>query len=336
MKKLFGGILVFGLALAGCSKDDGVTQVLPVTDAEALKSQASSVDSIADFSASDETTIDDQGLRDDSYDAESGPAADYIRGTATVALDSLKPLRWGRHILSVTRNYQTVLSGDTLGLVTIMKTITGELVVAYGQRTPDTLIVDTVVHKPFTEQITRKVLFARIARTDDPHRNWVPVAVTMVQGKTTGGNLFTIASIELSDTTFHYDSTFTDPLTTWFRLGRFHGSVPVWSVRDSVTLRLTVTSTDTAAEYAYLRSGIGADREHRQFGRARMPLVSQTNSGEVYTRVYEKSFTARLPLWFSFLGRFNAVADVVSKGTLADPAAPATNEFWGSPYVVIR
>ncbi len=66
-----------------------------------------------------------------------------------------------------------------------------------------------MIKKLFTDVTKRNILFKRIARHEDPFRNWVPVAITMVDGNSQGTNLFSISSLELKDTTpdcpFVYD-----------------------------------------------------------------------------------------------------------------------------------
>jgi hypothetical protein len=290
-------------------------------------------DSVAVFIASDEATIDDGGMRPDDYEsllpASGAPAAAGLHG---LLADSLIPLRWGRHITGVTRTSEATIIGDSIANVLLTKTITGEFRVGYGTRTPDTTIVDTVVDKPFTNVVQRKVTFRRIARHEDKFRNWIPVAVTMVLGKTQGGNPFSIVSMEVDETRFDRHLSFTDPLNTWFVLGFRHGTVPVVPAPDTITVRVTVLGADTAGEIVHLRHGVGGG-EHREFRRSRMRLVSSTGSAGAYTRVYERQFVARRPAWE--IGRFNLVVDVLSRGSIFDMAAPYANEFWGMPYVVI-
>jgi hypothetical protein len=334
MKKLqmVSLVILAMAALAGCSKTEMATEVGPVTDQQALASQVLTADSVSAFTLSDEAAIDDGGMRPDEYEsllpATAGPAP---RGLNGIMADTLIPLRWGRHITGVERNSQATIVGDSIANVLLTKTITGEFWVGYGTRTPDTTIVDTIVKKPFTNIVQRKVTFKRIAHHDDAFRNWIPVAVTMVLGKTQGGNPFSIVSMEIADTRLHRDSTFTDPLNDWFRLGFLHGNVPVVPVGDSITVRVTVASADSGAEIVHLRQGV--DVEHREFRRARMQLVSSSGGPGAYTRVYERQFVARRPRWNG--GGFNLIADVLSRGSIVDAAAPYANEFWGIPYIVV-
>ena len=331
----------FLIALIGCTKDNVITPPGSLTDQQALQGAVTSIDSVADFSSSDEATIDDNGMRNPEYDGFAKIDAGVLGNLGTIFGDSLYPVRWGRHIFwnQVTRHYDVVINpGDSTALVTITKVLPGEFWVGIGFKTVDTVVIDTIIKKPFTEVVKRKVRFIRVARTDNPLRNWVPIAITMVLGKTRPDSLnqFSVASLELENLG-HFDTTFTDPLQTWFRLGLFRGSVPHFRVGDSVRVRITVNSANDSAEIAHLRYGIAGDGADRR--RTLMHLVSTTGGPGNFTRVYERVFISRLPLFLPpgvLAVRFNAIADVLSYGSIYINDAPFSNEFWGVPYVVVR
>ncbi|HUL43921.1 MAG TPA: hypothetical protein VLY03_06150 [Bacteroidota bacterium] len=333
-------LLVAGtvFAITGCTNNSSMAPVStgPTTDQAALTQAVSTVDSVSAFSTSDEATIDDGGMHADEYSSASGTTPDYAMSTTSVTGDSIYPIRWGRHVTGISRQYDVQITGDTLALVTITKTITGVFRVGLGVHTPDTTYVDSIINKPFTMDVNRKVLFKRIAHTDNPLHNWVPVAVTMVEGTTDSGKQFSITSIEVSDTHRGYDTTFTDPLNSWFRLGLFHGCIPEFVANDSITVRVTVSSSDTSNEIVNLRHDIAGNRLHPDFGRLRMPLVSVTGGAGSYTRVYARTITTHFPAWGILAERFNLIVDVMSHGSIYDNSAPFANEFWGSPYITVR
>jgi len=340
MKKyqVFAILSAFGamLILSGCSKDNVSGPGPAQGDVEAMKFMIEHSDSVAAFSASEEFSIDDEGDQNAAYDMLAGAAAEpQIIGA--VAADSSHPLKWGRRIHwdKIVRDYHVVMSGDTLATVTVTKTIPGQFWVAWGMRTNTGVVFDTLVKKPFTEETKRNFLFKRIGRNAELRRNWIPVALTMVQGQSQGASAFSIASLSVSETRFGFDTTITDPLNTWFRFGfkHGHGCIPIFPVRDTVTVQVTITSADDSAEVVYLRHGIGWDNRIRR--RAPFELVSTTGGPGNYTRVYERKFTTELGTW-SHVARFNAVVDAFSHGSIYDKAAPLDNEFWGAPYIVAR
>ncbi len=310
--------LVVMIAFAGCSKDSNPPISPQATESEVLQRMVTSMDSIAEFSSSDEATIDDEGTQEPDYDLIS-------KITAPVS-----PVRWGRHIFwdQIVRNYTVVKIGDTVAVVTVTKTIPGEFWV--GIRFTDTIRVDSILKKPFTETVVRKIRFRRVAHFEEHERNWVPVAMTLAVGKTNSINNFSIASLEISG---KIDTTITNPLDTWFRFGRYHGCIPVLFTGDSLKVRVTLNSSDDSSEVVVLRHGIAGGWHER--GRVRMPLVSVSGSSGGYVRVYEKTFRTGLPLGI-WSARFNATVDVISHGSIYDDSAAFSNEFWGAPYIVIR
>lgn len=316
----------------GCSHGTSVNTT--VTDQQVLQQMVTNVDSVAEYSASDEATIDDNGLKDPDYSGIAKESA-YSFGHMSASVgDSLKPLRWGRHIFwnQIVRNYNIVMQGDTAALVTITKTIPGEFWVGFGAIVADSVHIDTVVHKPFTEQVSRNVLFRRIAHTSVLERNWVPVTITLVQGKSQTTNSFTLVSVEIVDSVRNVDTTITDPLNTWFKLGILRGSIPRFVAGDSITIRASVTSSDDSNEVVVLRQSVAA---RGLINRVRMNLVSVNGGPGSYLRVYEKRFRASAPV-LALLGRYNALVDVFSHGSLYSMTDPFMNEFWGSPYIVVR
>ena len=340
-RRLLAACMCIGLMLAieGCSKDDvtglqGGGQSASPADVQAMKTMVEGGDSVSEFSASEIYSIDDNGMQGSDYDilAKAGITPEVVRSVTT---GSLVPLRWGRHIFwdQIVRHYDVTVVGDSQATVAVTKTIPGEFWIGFGTRTADSVVLDTLVKKPFTEIVKRNIIFRRVARFLDARRNWVPVAITMVQGKSEGTSDFSIASLELSESHWSYNTTITDPLNTWFRLGWLHRTVPLFPAGDTITLKATVISTNDSAEIVYLRHGVGGDGFGRR--RIRMNLVSTIGGPGNYTRVYKKQFMTRA-LTIGLPGRFNAVIDVFSYETIFDPAAPFSNEFWGCPYIVAR
>jgi hypothetical protein len=321
------------LILGGCSEKNSVTESAQ-TDEQALKTAVTEIDSVADFSASDELSIDDDGMKNPEFDGMADMGMENISLGKTPA-DSIYPVRWGRHIFwqRIVRNYSVIIQGDSLAFVLITKTIPGEFIVGWGIKTSDTVIVQDTIKKSFTETMQRKVIFKRTARTDNPRKNWAPIAITIVNGKTNDVNNFSIASLEISVPVRSYDTTFVDPLNHWFRLGLFLGSIPKFLPGDSVVVKLTVTSADSSPEIVHLRHGIANGRPER--GRMKMHLESTTGTLGNYVRVYTRSFRARLPMGI-IATRCNIITDVLSDDTIYSTTFPFSNEFWGVPYIVIR
>ncbi len=309
-------IFLFALliALVGCSKDEVVNP--PTTDAQAIEEMLTSVDSVAEFSESDESTISDP----DEMEWEK-----YGFNKATTPV---KVFKWGRRVISVDRNVNVTHLGDTMAVALLTKVFHGNLVIAASY--DDTAHhADTVIRKPFHERVQRKVIFSRIANSDNPRRNWKPIAISLVAGGTVPDSLnqFDIEKLEVFAPADTY--TVTNPLNTWLRLGAQRDRVPVVRHGDTITVRLTVVSSDDSSEAVAFR-WFGENKHDR----ARMRMVSETSTGDGFERVYERTFRAHLPLGPRPVGRFNVVLDVHAWGSLNDDAMPVSNGLWGFPYDV--
>ncbi|HTK81110.1 MAG TPA: hypothetical protein VL633_02365 [Bacteroidota bacterium] len=319
MKNKASILLICGMALlvSSCAKDSAVSPSsgTPSTDKEAIIRSVES-DSLGEMSSADETVIDDGSP--ESLDKEA---------------TAIRPIRWGRRIVAVSRHINVDIIGDSIAIATITRTITGNFIIAAAYQDTSRW-ADTIITKPFSEQVVRKIRFRRIARTSSYLRNWIPVAITLVEGATQpdNANLFEIRSIEYS---FPWSTdTVTDPANTWLRFGRVMSGIPVLHIGDSVQVTLHVSSADPDTELAVLRY---MTNPVPVFGvrRVRMKLTGSLWNGTAYDRTYSATFYGALGI-FTNVGRFNATVDVLSHGSLFDDARPFSNRFWGLPYIVVR
>ncbi len=313
------------LAAVGCRKDEG-PDALP-TDEDAIKSALTSpnpLDTAANFSNSEEYTIDDGGLQDIEYSEGS-----RFPNNGKVAYP-INPLRWGRQVQSVSKSVSVDrLQGDSLAVATITKIVAGTLHIL-ARRDSGGVIDTNHYTKAFVDTARRKVLFARIRRTVDPRLNWRPIAISLVEGHSPTDN-FRIDSVEVM--TPRDTVVVTDPLSTWIRLGFFAGGrrmMLIWPA-DSVRIRVTITSQDTsqdgsAREFVVLHWGISRFNGHRH--RAPIWFSSQSGGPGSWTRIYERTFYPH-----PHSGLFNAVIDALSYKTLADDGPEYSNKFWGKPYI---
>ena len=311
------------VVVGGCKKEEGGGP-LP-TDENAIQSLASSQnpqDTIATFSNSEESAIDDGGL-------PATPGDDYYVGQGFYPKVGevtwpITPLRWGRQVQSVSRSVAVErLPGDTLAVATITKVVAGILHILAIRDSGG--VRDTVqVTKAFEDTARRKVLFARIRHTEDPRLNWWPIAISLVEGHSPTSN-FTIDSIEVM--TPRDTVTVTDPLNTWLRFG-FFGRFRILHIMptDSVRVQVTISSQNDSSDLVWLHWGVGWGDGRRH--RARIAMISESGGVGAWTRVYARTFHAH-----QHLGRFNAVIDALSYGTLFDDTAAYSNKFWGKPYI---
>src|SRR5271169_212069 len=331
-------LAMLGALIAGCSSNNNPTSASAVvTDQQAVTQIATTTDSVAQFLSSEEATINDGGLQLVGVGGNAIPAEikfdRELYHTSSIA-DSV--VEWGRviNVNQIVREYTVVVVGDSIAYVTITKTVPGDFEVAWGTRpTSDSVVIDTVIHKLFTQVIKRRVELKRIARNADPLRNWTLVAITFVTGKTVGSVTFGIDSLEITDNHVGYDSTYGSPLQSWFRFGRYRESIPIFYAGDTVTVRLTVSGSDSLPEIVILRHDV--DGSGFLSPRLHMSMISQTGVSGNHTRTFQRSFIPRLPQG-ALIARFNALADVFPNRCLYSKTAAYENELWGLPYIVIQ
>ncbi len=313
--KIFSVLFVTGMIfiIGGCSEESTTPVVL--SDEEAIQMQVATIDSVADYSASDEASINDGEAKDWEYSAFPKLA---------VPID---PLRWGRIVDNVNRQINVTIIGDTVAVADLTRSINGRIVISAMY---DTSVNPTMIVKQFQTEVHRRIRFERIARTRDPRLNWIPFAITPVYGETDTTD-YEIVRLEMYTP---YDTIeVTDPLMHWFRLGRWNDGIPVLAAGDSMMVRVRVRSTNQLRESAVIRHS--CDHRFNYRFRNRMGIVDSTFSGNMYEREYENRFMVRIPTTAN-IGRYNVIADVMSYNSLHDDQAPYMNMFMGIPYIVVK
>ena len=317
---LSGMVGMAALLAAGCSNQPSGpnTDVAPAgvtNETDAMKSQA-----LQDqFVANTEETFQDDAIEPMDY------------GTFGKVEAAITPLRFGRFITSVTATATvTTQPGDSIAIVNIQKTIEGVLKIKALDSNGDTLA--NIIQKPFTDHTARNVVFKRVSRDAARFwKNWVPVGTSLVDGGTVAPN----DNIHITQVQMFLPSgdtiTVTDPEHYYLRYAWtkiFTGGrkdVPELLGGQRVILQATVESASSDTDFVALRYGVGGLMRKR----AHMNLVSETNNGGTYTRVYEITFNVNFQR-----GWFHAGIDAVTRETLFDDQAPYSVSWWGVPYRV--
>ncbi len=191
--------------------------------------------------------------------------------------------KWGRKVLNVDVNVSITDQGDTLKNVLVTRTITGNYIIigtVNGQ-------VQTIT-KPYTEVLTRTLVFKRIARTPYPHYNWKLYQISMVNGKTTspqvGTDNITINSIAvLVNGVPTYTFQGPDFTQNIFTTKYFGGTgIPRIDRNTQVTLIVTLNSNQSDTDY------VAWHWCRNTFGFHRIPFVLISQNGQ--TKVYQKTF----------------------------------------------
>jgi hypothetical protein len=318
---LMGAVMMAGLLVTGCKKDNGPDEAAPlgVSNEEQAMQYFAKND---EFVANDEETFADQSIQSFDY------------GTFGKIDAAITPIRWGRFVTSVTRTVTTTVQpGDSIAIAVVDKSITGTLKIRGLNQNGDTVTID----KPFNDLSKRNIIFKRVSRNTDKYwLNWVPVATSLVEGGTASPN----NHIEITKLVLYVSTTdtitITDPTGYFLRyrwLKLFTGGrkdVPEFMAGQSLKLQVTVVSASADTDFVALRYGVSGSNHKR----VRLALASETNNGNgTYTRVFEISRTA--PQYVHFhRGWFHMGIDAVTRATLMDDTAPYSVSWWGVPYRV--
>jgi len=267
----------------------------------------------------------------------------------------INPVKFGRRIMHVERSIirPATMDGDSVAIVQTKSVISGEFVIKAKSDSGS-----FTIRKPFTETLYRNLRFERVWDDDwddDDHHDgnhhdgdddddddgeddgafrWRLVSASIVNGGTENPSPV-IASVELITAV----DTFivTDP-DQYFMAMR-HG----WNLKHSwkhgwkhwmpklkdvpITIRVTLAgaSADTAVvALHHLESDKGLRKQM-------FTLVSETESGGVFTRVYERTWFSRL----KFKKKYShLVVSALSRASVYDDdPALYSSSIWGIPYL---
>ncbi|MCS7229933.1 MAG: hypothetical protein RMJ81_06325 [Candidatus Kryptonium sp.] len=291
--------------IAGCTRDSEILSPLSNADKEVIKQIIENDDLIASV----DVALNDGTYLPPNFDFGSIPRAIY-------------PLKWGRVVKKVTKEYEYEQVNDTLVVVTVIRKVDSDLKIAatytQGNRTPDTIIT-----KPLKEVFKRKVQVVKKETSDTSRaRKWRIWAVSLVQGGTETSNI-TIKKITLTLPNNNVVEV-TDPLNQFYRPG-FLGHRGVPSFNPAQTVKISVTVQSAAPDTDLVSMTYGVDRFGFHRARKLFTMVSRSGNEEVY----EAEMRVHM-----HRGSFNAMIHAISRESLYDDSAPISVSVWGVPYVV--
>ncbi len=294
------------LLIYGCTKESEIVSSFSDADKEVIKQIIEDDDFIASS---------DAALNDGTY-----LPPDFNFGSFS---KEFYPLRWGRVVKKVTKEYDYEQVNDTLVVVTVTRTVESDLKIA-GSYTSGKTIPDTVITKPLKEIFKRKVQVVKVSRADTTRaRKWRIWAVSLVQGGTENSNI-AIKKISLTLPNGNVVEV-TDPLNQFYRPGFLGYRDGVPSFNPSATVKFTVTVQSATPDTDIVSMTYGVDRFGFFRARKLFKLVSSANNEEVY----EADVRVHL-----HRGSFNAMIHAISRESLYDDSAPISVSVWGVPYVV--
>ncbi len=300
-------VLALAVLIFGCTKESGLVSSFSDADKEAIKQVIESDDFISSV---------DAALNDGTYLPPNFEIGSLSK--------EFYPLRWGRIVKKVTKEYDYEQVNDTLVVVTITRTVESDLKIA-GTYAQGKTIPDTVITKPLSEVFKRKVQVVRVGNADTTRAGrWRVWAVSLVQGGTQNSNI-QIKKITLTLPNGNVVEV-TDPLNQFYRPGFLGHRDGVPSFNPSATVKFTVTVQSATPDTDIVAMTFGVDRFGFFRARKLFQFVSSNGSGE---EVYEADIRVHL-----HRGSFNAMVHAISRESLFDDSAPVLVSVWGVPYVV--
>ncbi len=259
---------------------------------------------------------------DPNYDEED---AMNILGKTTTAI---YPIKVGQKMRVVSRNFTYTMVGDT-AYGTYSRTFEGVLFIAASyDSTSHTQ--DTVIQKPFTAVITRKVVLLKLNNNpyDSVNFDWKVIAVSLPEGGTLNSNV-NITQMTITLPTGDI-LIINDPNDYYLALGQGRWKkMPHFKSGQQITISLNVTSAYADTDFVTLTHGGDFHGFHRE--KLKFDLVSSTPNGSGYVKVYQKTFITH-----TWPGYFHAVINAFPKQVIYDDSTPVESNTWGIPYYVQR
>lgn len=250
-----------------------------------------------------------------------------ILGTTGTAI---YPLRVGQKMRVVSSNFSYTMSGDT-AFGTYTKNYEGVLYISASynstSKSPDTLI-----QKPFTTLMTRNVILLKVNNNSNDTSNyvWRILAVSLPEGGTLNSNVkITKLSMYLPNGDM---LIINDPNDYYLSKSKGHGKkwwkqIPHFMHAEKVTIEVEVSNANPDTDFVTLT--IGGNLHGFQREKIKFNLISSTQNGSGYDKVYQSSF-----LIHPWPGFHNAVINAFPKQVVFDDSTPVEVSTWGVPYYI--
>lgn len=258
---------------------------------------------------------------------------------------TIYPIKVGQAMKLVDRDLQIEYGVDTaLGLLT--QKFEGELIILGSFIEKNSrLIPDTLIKKPFSTVITRKIKYAKVDSTGDNLVDWKIIGSSLPAGGTETNN---IEITKLTLTTLDGKSvTITSPNDFFFDFGRRnfmvnnqsmngHGNqknrmndmMPFFGRKQPVTITVEVRSKYEKPDFLTITHGaMISNRMNR--AKEKFELKDTQFDGTYYIRTYEKTWLTHL-----FPGFMHAVINLLPDNVLTDSDFTVEEKTWGVPYAI--
>lgn len=265
----------------------------------------------------------------------------------------LYPIKVGQKMTLIDKSL-TLTKDSTTAVGTLVQNFEGKLIIQGSFQQPTIGLnsrVDTTVEKTFNTTITRKIKFERVKFTGNDTLDWKVAAVSLPNGGSEGTNI-AIAKIRLT-TQDGNEVVIDDPNSYFFKVGKerpedndaedndnhdFDEHLRGWGQNwknlltwygknQNVKLTVEVLSASSAPDFLTVTFGAmmnGMDKKKNKFN-----LVSTTQEGLLYRKVYESSCYTK-----SNAVKMHAVINAMPRNAVYDTDTAVEVKTWGIPYRV--
>jgi hypothetical protein len=238
---------------------------------------------------------------------------------------TIYPLKVGVRVHILNRTMSTDIIGDT-AYAELTKTYEGVLLISASYDSAGSA-ADTVISKPFTSTITRKLIFVKIANTEFPLRNWRIAAISLPEGGTDHPNI----NIEKVTVFLPGNDTLMITSPNDYFLARGWGwwkRLPFILRNQPVKVQVQLFSAYDDDDFVTLTYGADFRGLHR--AKKRFELVSSAPVAGGYEKVFEQTFNSN-----QFPGYYHAIINAFPRQVIYDDSLPVENNMWGIPYGVL-
>ncbi len=242
--------------------------------------------------------------------------------------EAIKPFKVWQKMQLADKVVDVTYNADT-AYAHITKTFNGTLYIS-GSLNVTATRPDTLIKKSFTSVITRNAVLVKIAKEDTTKSHWVVKAVSLPAGGTTPSNInITKLTVFLPNSDTLSISSPNDYYLIrkwgWF-WWKWH-NIPVIARDRDVKIQIELTSAYADTDFVSLT--YGADRFGFNRCKKNFDLISSTQNGGVYDKVYEQTFRSSF-----YPGFFHAIVNALPKQVIFDDSAAVESSTWGVPYFV--
>ena len=282
--------------------------------------EPSTVETTSDQDAMLKIADEDSALASFDFNYNEDNAMSFMGKIST----TIYPLKVGLRMHIINRTMSVDINGDT-AYATLTKTYEGVLLIAASYDSANSP-ADTVISKPFTSTITRKLIFVKVANTEFPLRNWRIAAISLPEGGTTNHPNINIEKV----TVFLPNDTLMINSPNDYFLARGRGwwkQIPIIAGDHSVKVRVELFSSYNDNDFVTLTYGADFKGLHR--AKRRFELVSSTPVSGGYNKIYEQTYNSNL-----YPGYYHAIINAFPQQVIFDDSVPVENNMWGIPYAV--